>query len=124
MDVHEFALTASEAERMANPRVPISSAEGLRLLRKWRSDDAVVLLESFKPSTRQRREFLVMIANIFEGSHSTSLEVRTTDLPLEAFAIDLTHSEFFMEVETLRTIDFNGDETAFSPSKYCGETQP
>jgi hypothetical protein len=51
---------------MADPRVPISSAEGLHVLRKWRNDESVVLLETFKPSTRQRREFLVMIANIFE----------------------------------------------------------
>jgi hypothetical protein len=108
---------------MADPRAPISSAEGLHVLRKWRNDESVVLLETFKPSTRQRREFLVMIANIFEGSHSIVLELRTIDLPREAFAIDLTHSEFFMEVETLRTIAFNGDETAFSPSKRFGETQ-
>lgn len=108
---------------MADPRVPISSGEGLQLLRKWHSDNSVVLLETFKPSTRQRQEFLVTIANIFEGSHSTSLEVRTTDLPLEAFAIDLTHSELFIEFETLRSIAFNGDETAFSLSKHSGETQ-
>lgn len=101
---------------MADPRIRISSREGLQLLRKWHSDNSVVLLETFKPSTRQRREFLVTIANIFEGSHSTSLEVRTTDLPLEAFAIDLTHSEFFMDSETLRTVAGNGDETTFSLS--------
>jgi len=112
------ALTASEAEVMAKPRIPISSSEALQLLRKWHKDNSVVLLETFKPSTRQRREFLVTIANMFEGSQSTSLEVRTIDLPLEAYAIDLAHSEFFMESETLRTVAFNSDETAFSLSTH------
>ncbi len=60
---------------MADPRVPISSGEGLQLLRKWQSDNAGVLLETFKPSTRQRREFLVTIANIFEGSHNLGQSV-------------------------------------------------
>jgi hypothetical protein len=101
---------------MADPRVPISSGEGLQLLRKWHSDSSVVLLETFKPSTRQRREFLVTIINIFEGSHSTSLQLSTTDLPLKAIAIDLTHSKFFMESDSLHTVAGNGDETAFSLS--------
>jgi len=101
---------------MADPSKRIPSSEGLELLKKWRRDNSVVLFETFKPETKQRREFLVTIANILEGIQSTSLELRTIDLPLKAFAIDLTHSDFFMESCTLRTVAFNGDEAVFSLS--------
>lgn len=105
---------------MADSRVPISSVEGLRLLRKWRKDNSVVLLETFTPSSKQRREFLVTIINMLEGIQSSVIELKTIDLPFKAFAIDLAQSEFFMEGETLLTVAWNGDETAFSLSANSG----
>lgn len=94
----------------------ISSRDGLRLLKKWHSDNSVVLLETFTPSAKQRREFLVTIASILEGNQSTVLEARTIDRPRFSFAIDLTNSDFFLEDTILRTVAANGDEIAFSLS--------
>ena len=101
----------------ANDRRPIPSGEGSQLLRNWRKDNSVLLLETFIPSTRQRREFLVRITNIFEGTQEFVLEVKTVDLPAQAFNINLTQSDFFMESKALHTVAVNGDEIAFSLSE-------
>jgi hypothetical protein len=105
---------------MADSMKPISSAEGLSILRSWHNRSARLLLETFKSETRQRREWWVTIASILEGSQSTTVSLSTTDSPSRSFKIELIDSAFFEERVSskwpliLRTLAPNGDEIIFS----------
>jgi hypothetical protein len=107
---------------MTNSTKRISSEEAFEIFKAWQNDKALLLYETFRSDTRQRREFFVRIN--FTSLGNTGIDVITTDLPVLEFFIGFGRDKVEFRTEetarwrcTVRALFPSGNEVSFSESR-------
>jgi hypothetical protein len=102
---------------MTNSKKLISSDEAFEIFKTWERASALLLYETFRLDTRQRRDFFVRIN--FTSLGNIGIDVVTIDPPVLEFFVKLDKAEFFLE-ETdrwpciVRAVFASGNEIVLS----------